>query len=210
MLQSYVKQKKQWTSLDCDKLWKALYYCMWMSDKTTIQLELAGTLSKLMHRFTCTEYSVLYIESFLKTMQREWGGLDQYRLDKFYSLIRFFTNEIFILLRRNQWDLELIHQVMRDVNKHFVSTRPNGLRLHLAEIFLDELKKVGSKSLTPKTSSCSAWQSVEAAFLSFSSSSSSSTGTKHKRCAKYAAYTDFSMGTKGAVVDDVQVVPSCS
>ena len=60
-------------------MWKALYYCMWMSDKVPIQMELAQTLAKLMHRFSSPELSMDYVEAFLRAMKREWEGIDGLR-----------------------------------------------------------------------------------------------------------------------------------
>ncbi|ELV10334.1 Ribosomal RNA processing protein 1 like protein A [Tupaia chinensis] len=54
------------------KVWKGLFYCMWMQDKPLVQ-------------------------TFWQTMNREWAGIDRLRLDKFYmieQLLKLLTAEI--------------------------------------------------------------------------------------------------------------------
>lgn len=70
------------------RLWKGLYYCMWMSDKPLIQEELAESLSKIVHCFNNKDVVLLYTSCILKTLGTEWYGIDQYRLDKFSMVSR--------------------------------------------------------------------------------------------------------------------------
>lgn len=70
------------------RLWKGLFYCMWMSDKPLIQEELAESLSKIVHCFNIKDVVLLYTACVLKTLGTEWFGIDQYRLDKF-SMVGF-------------------------------------------------------------------------------------------------------------------------
>lgn len=65
------------------RLWKGLFYCMWMSDKPLIQEELAESLSKIVHCFKTKDVILLYTLCTLRTLGIEWFGIDQYRLDKF-------------------------------------------------------------------------------------------------------------------------------
>src|SRR5688500_18407011 len=75
-LNLYLKKKNQWTDLECDKLWKALFYCMWMSDKRQVQDELSSNLSNLIYQIPTPELSLAFIHSFFRTMHREWHGID--------------------------------------------------------------------------------------------------------------------------------------
>ncbi|CAB3995151.1 ribosomal RNA processing 1 homolog A-like isoform X1, partial [Paramuricea clavata] len=72
------------TESDMLKLWKGLFYCMWMSDKPKVQEELAETIAQLLHSFQITAAAVDYLDGFYKTICREWHGIDRLRLDKFY------------------------------------------------------------------------------------------------------------------------------
>ena len=51
------------------KVWKGLFYCMWMSDKIPIQNELADALARLCH--SCQpSVGLVYCSAFFKTMVR--------------------------------------------------------------------------------------------------------------------------------------------
>ena len=89
------------TEADFMRLWKGLFYCMWMSDKPLTQEELAEALSKIVHCFKTRDVVLLYTSCVLKTLGIEWFGIDQYRLDKFcmvsISITFFFFLHIFIV-----------------------------------------------------------------------------------------------------------------
>lgn len=130
------------------KLWKALFYCMWHSDKPLVQHELAGKLAKLVHVPNEVSTSLLYLKSFYITMEREWEGIDHLRLDKFYTLIRFMLRETFELLKQRDWNIATIHklnEVLLESPFRSISKEGHGEGVgivnHLADIFLDEYKK---------------------------------------------------------------------
>jgi len=45
----------------------------------------------------------LYFCAFMRTMQREWHGIDRLRLDKFLVLVRCFVRALFGHLRSSGW-----------------------------------------------------------------------------------------------------------
>lgn len=65
------------------KLWKGLFYCMWMSDKPLIQEDLAETISGLIHCVVDRKLGLKFISVALRTMARDWSGIDTWRMDKF-------------------------------------------------------------------------------------------------------------------------------
>lgn len=67
---------------DLLKIWKGLFYCMWMSDKMPVQEELSTNLASLMHSCRTVSSALLFIGAFYATMIREWPLLDRLRLDK--------------------------------------------------------------------------------------------------------------------------------
>lgn len=73
----------EFTNNDFLRLWKGLYYCMWMSDKPLVQEELTEDLGSLIHCFPDVKVGVQFFRNFLETMCLEWFGIDQWRLDKF-------------------------------------------------------------------------------------------------------------------------------
>ncbi|CAM9630903.1 unnamed protein product [Bubo scandiacus] len=133
------------------KIWKGLFYCMWMQDKPLLQEELAGNISQLIHVIQNTEARHLFIQTFWQTMNREWNGIDNLRLDKYYMLMRMILRQSFEVLKRNEWDESLIERFLQLLMKEIMdpdSNAPTGIKLHFIDIYLDELAKVGAKELT--------------------------------------------------------------
>mmetsp|Transcript_3639 Transcript_3639/g.10240 ORF Transcript_3639/g.10240 Transcript_3639/m.10240 type:complete len:231 (-) Transcript_3639:70-762(-) len=87
---------------DMLKIWKGLFYAFWHSDKQPVQAELAERLAKVMASLH-EEVAYVYFTCFIKTMRREWFGIDRLRLDKFLMLIRTFVRQMFVTLRSREW-----------------------------------------------------------------------------------------------------------
>ncbi|NWV30063.1 RRP1B protein, partial [Origma solitaria] len=133
------------------KIWKGLFYCMWMQDKPLLQEELAANISQLIHVFQNTEARHLYIQTFWQTMNREWNGIDNLRLDKYYMLMRLILRQSFEVLKRSEWDEGLLEPLLQLLMKEVMdpdSNSPTGIKFHFIDIYLDELAKVGAKELT--------------------------------------------------------------
>ncbi|NXE53192.1 RRP1B protein, partial [Casuarius casuarius] len=133
------------------KIWKGLFYCMWMQDKPLLQEELANNISQLIHVIQNTEAQHLFIQTFWQTMNREWNGIDSLRLDKYYMLIRMILRQSFEVLKRNEWDESLIEPFLQLLMKEVMdpdSNAPSGIKFHFIDIYLDELSKVGARELT--------------------------------------------------------------
>lgn len=73
------------------KLWKGLFYCMWMSDKPLIQEDLAEMISSLVHCVVDRKTGLRFTEAALKTMARDWPGIDVWRMDKFLMVRLFYS-----------------------------------------------------------------------------------------------------------------------
>lgn len=69
------------------KLWKGLFYCMWMSDKPLIQEDLAETIGSLIHSVEDRETGFKFFASSIRTLARDWAGIDTWRMDKFMMVI---------------------------------------------------------------------------------------------------------------------------
>nr|XP_012634533.1 ribosomal RNA processing protein 1 homolog A [Microcebus murinus] len=133
------------------KVWKGLFYCMWMQDKPLLQEELGRTISQLVHAFQTTEAQHLFLQTFWQTMNREWTGIDRLRLDKFYMLMRMVLNESFKTVKARGWEDRQIEQLLELLTTeilHPSSQAPHGVKSHFIEIFLEELTKVGAEELT--------------------------------------------------------------
>lgn len=67
---------------DFMRIWKGLFYSMWMSDKPLVQEKCAESISEVIHLPQIND-SFLFYKCALKTFINEWFGIDQLRLDKF-------------------------------------------------------------------------------------------------------------------------------
>jgi ribosomal RNA-processing protein 1 len=131
--------------LDLMKLWKGLFYCVWMSDKPLVQQELAQQLAAAIHCMP-RDQELRYIEAFWCTMIREWYNIDRLRLDKYYMLIRKMLHEIFEYLKRRSWDNSSVESVSLLLEQRVLCGQeekiiPESLQYFVAENFLQELRK---------------------------------------------------------------------
>lgn len=75
------------TPLDTLKLWKGLYYALWMCDRPLPQQALCAELADLI--FVLPRDAVVpWLRGFWATMSREWTGIDVLRMEKFLLLVR--------------------------------------------------------------------------------------------------------------------------
>lgn len=124
------------------KLWKALYYCMWLSDKQPIQAELAQSLTELTNVFSTQQLSLLYIRMFFRILLREWFHLDQFRVNKFYTLTRLMFRKALSMAFEAGWQSDYASVILTIIDEEALQKKPNGIRFHLADIFLPELMNV--------------------------------------------------------------------
>mmetsp|Transcript_23927 Transcript_23927/g.35125 ORF Transcript_23927/g.35125 Transcript_23927/m.35125 type:complete len:563 (+) Transcript_23927:79-1767(+) len=139
-LKKYLSSLKDITDIDMLKLWKALFYCLWLADKGIVQLELSETLANLIHSFSKASLAYdKYLTMFFRTMMREWHHLDQYRLNKFYSLIRFMIRQALIRLRDAKWNKKQVTMFVEALSNEVLTKHPNGPRYHMCDIYISEL-----------------------------------------------------------------------
>ncbi|KAG5866189.1 hypothetical protein JTB14_000006 [Gonioctena quinquepunctata] len=132
------------TNDDFQRIWKGLFYCMWMSDKPLVQEDCADKISKLVHALTL-ESSLLFFRAGLTILSNEWIGIDQLRIDKFLMLVRRLLREMLIVLKNNKLNTKNIQQfgdVLSNTLLHVKTSPPLGLFMHFVEIFMEELAKV--------------------------------------------------------------------
>ncbi|EME88883.1 uncharacterized protein MYCFIDRAFT_26930 [Pseudocercospora fijiensis CIRAD86] len=153
-LRTYLHRSTPFTGLDLLKLWKGLHYCMFMSDKPRNQQRLARDLAALTDVLAPANVSP-WFAAFWKTISREWGSIDSLRMDKYLYLIRCYVNKGFEVCAKKKWDEDFVHQYLEvlEADGGPLSLRdmkvPNGLRLHVLDIWLDELQKVDEHRQAP-------------------------------------------------------------
>ncbi|TFJ81041.1 hypothetical protein NSK_007684 [Nannochloropsis salina CCMP1776] len=149
-LEVWMAKHKNLSEKDFLKIWKGLFYCMWMSDRVRVQQDLGGAISRLVHCFgrdSCRAH--LFVGTFYRTVRREWPGLDQHRLDKFYSFMRRMLRECLRFAQQRAWSAEALVSVVFPLNAEVLQQPwPNGLRLHACDLILPELARVGGGELT--------------------------------------------------------------
>lgn len=143
------KSSFAFTEADFMRLWKGLFYCMWMSDKYLIQEEVAESLSKIVHCFDVKDVVLLYTSCALKTLGTEWFGIDQYRLDKFSMLVRRIIRQTFKKCKERSWNIEWIKGISEILEKLLVDPKIClGFNMHLTEVFLEELSKISDGAIS--------------------------------------------------------------
>ena len=93
----------------------------------------------------------LFVRTFFRTVRREWGKMDKYRVDKFYSLIRMIMHQVYRYMSLRHWSTGIM-RIFNDVlHEEILCQTPNGLRYHLIDLTLDELARVNAKAPMPLT-----------------------------------------------------------
>ncbi|KAL7881432.1 hypothetical protein AOLI_G00082800 [Acnodon oligacanthus] len=149
----HLRSQKEGGAFTCEdlmKIWKGLFYCLWMQDKPLLQEELSDRISGLIHCFHTADNQLLYFETFLLTLKREWNGIDRLRMDKFYQLVRFVFRKAFEVLKRREWDTSVVNQFLEVFTAQLLQSTgrvPDGLMLHVLELYMTELARVGAAEL---------------------------------------------------------------
>lgn len=153
-LRTYLHRAATFTPLEFLKLWKGLFYCMWMQDKPRNQQRLARDLAELVDVLGTKQNVLGFLDGFWKTMGREWGNIDALRMDKYLYLVRCYVNKGFEKVAKGGWEdeelmegyLKLLEATPFDARDHKI---PNGLRYHIIDIYVDELDKVDTERNAP-------------------------------------------------------------
>ncbi|KAL9074148.1 MAG: hypothetical protein Q9157_004496 [Trypethelium eluteriae] len=148
-LRTYISKRINFDELELLKLWKGLFFCMWMSDKPKPQQQLARDLAELV-QILPPQNVVPFMHAFWKTMAREWVGIDALRMNKFLYLIRqYFLAALSFFAKRDWRDRDLLGEyleVLATIPLNPTSGKiPNGLRYHVLDIYVDEMDKVDAK-----------------------------------------------------------------
>ncbi|KAH8328030.1 hypothetical protein KR067_003173 [Drosophila pandora] len=139
------------TEEDFMRIWKGLYYNMWMSDKPLVQEELAEQLAQMVDSFDGnTSCSLAYFSAFMRTMCQEFFGIDQWRVDKFLMLVRRMLRYVLRLLKQSKWSADLIETFNTSMQQSVLSEQPKsrGLTMHYLDIFFEELAKAADGEIT--------------------------------------------------------------
>jgi ribosomal RNA-processing protein 1 len=81
------------------KLWKGLFYALWMCDRAIPQQNLCAELADLVYVLP-REAVVPWLRGFWATMSREWTSIDVLRMEKFLLLVRRVVGAGFKWMRK--------------------------------------------------------------------------------------------------------------
>ncbi|BES88112.1 Nucleolar protein,Nop52 [Nesidiocoris tenuis] len=144
---SMPSKKESFNDASFSRLWKGLYYCVWMSDKPLIQEQCVDRISNLIHSLRNVGDMRKFVIGFFNCMSQYWMNLDGFRFDKYLMLVRRFLRQLLERLQKSNWDQELVENVLSDFTSCLIAA-PTGLNLHVVEIYLEELAKIGRGQLT--------------------------------------------------------------
>lgn len=145
ILKMWLQKNPQLERLDYMKLWKGLYFGMWMSDKRPVQQELAVNMALLIKEIPPGKQA-LWLDTFWETMQEAWEKLDQHRINKYLLFARIVVAEAFQALRLRAWPREDLRAAAGTFTRATAASGsgPNihsiGLLLQFTRIFWDELQ----------------------------------------------------------------------
>jgi len=146
-LKTWITKHPELERLDYMKLWKGLYFGMWMADKRPVQQELAVKTAFLLNDIPRQKQSI-WVDAFWETMEEAWEKLDTHRMNKFMLFTRIVVAEAFKAIRIRGWDLDELRTVARTFTRATTAAAsgagPNvhslGLLLQFVHMFWDELK----------------------------------------------------------------------
>ncbi|KAK6589748.1 RRp1-like protein [Cryptosporidium xiaoi] len=105
IISRYISRNNESISrLQIIKLWKGLYYSMWLSDKVLIQREVALSISNLQTKFTSIDSWLSFIREFYLMMRFRWDNIDHYRMDKFSFLQRTMLSKSLELIKNKGFE----------------------------------------------------------------------------------------------------------
>ena len=118
------------------RLWRGLWYALWMADKRVNQTAVAVEAVQLGQVYSDADYT-LWTRAFFETLISMWSGLDKWRVDKFLLLVRVFVAESFRRLRLSLWNHTMIGNFNKEIS--VLATRCLGAAMHVVRVFWEEL-----------------------------------------------------------------------
>ncbi|EEU36465.1 uncharacterized protein NECHADRAFT_42501 [Fusarium vanettenii 77-13-4] len=145
-LSTFLSSRTTLSDTDAQKLWKGLFYALWMTDRPIPQQRLAADLANLLFTLkpTC---AIPWLRGFWVVVGAGWTDIDVLRLEKFLLLVRRVFAAHVRLARERGWkdgDVEAIVGVLAEYPfdvEGDLRKSPVGIRLHALDIWVDELER---------------------------------------------------------------------
>ncbi|XP_045508798.1 ribosomal RNA processing protein 1 homolog [Colias croceus] len=144
---------------DFIRVWKGLFYAVWMSDKPLVQEDLCESISQILDLFPNEQLdnAIMMTKVGFKVLAMEWYGIDQHRIDKFMMLVRRYLRGSFRCLLRTDWDLEACKKYANMLSSEdgllalktpFYARNALSLILHVIDCYLEELSKISKGKIS--------------------------------------------------------------
>lgn len=125
---------------DMDRLWKALFYCIWMADKRPI---ITATIRNVVDLTDLAGWK--YMQALFKCLMREWFGIDRHRVDKLYELVTAALVKCVDIVTqpdgKEQFlgNLELFLQLLQQTIFDQARKGGLGLALHILDVYMERV-----------------------------------------------------------------------
>lgn len=132
------------------KLWKGLYYALWMTDRPLPQQALATELANLLFSVRPAA-AIPWLQAFWAVMGLEWTSIDVLRMEKFLLLVRRVFAAQIRWAKERAFEGDEVKSLLKDVLKSWCFEQeadqrkvPVGVRLHVLDLWVDELEREGA------------------------------------------------------------------
>lgn len=141
LVSRFLSREESISETEMLKLWKGLFYSMWMCDKQHAQMDLASRICSLVHNLK-PKVLITFLRTFFDTICREWPGLDRFRVDKFYMFVRKMVRAMFQEMSNRHWDIDFVTDLVTVFE--ISSMRPKvpsqrGVCMHMIDVYFPEL-----------------------------------------------------------------------
>lgn len=130
------------------KLWSGLFYALWMSDRPLPQQSLAASLADLQLTSLRPPSAATWMSAFWEVVSSKWTSIDVLRMEKFLLLVRrvFGAGVRWVMEgEKGEERKEVFLGVLKDWPfGEREGEVPLGLRLHVVDIWVDELERAGA------------------------------------------------------------------
>ncbi|KAF4735471.1 ribosomal RNA-processing protein 1 [Perkinsus olseni] len=128
-----------WKSLgehDARKLWRGLWFVLWMADGRGVQQNTAAQMVQLSRVFTDEAAYLLWWKAFWFTVNEQWEKLDKHRINKYQLLLRIAVAE----LLNHSMKVQSIDSLRRLLDEDILDRKKctPSVVMHCARVFWDE------------------------------------------------------------------------
>lgn len=150
-LQTFLASRKTLTTTDAQKLWKGLFYALWMTDRPLPQQRLASDLADLLLSSVRPSCAIPWLMGFWTVVCAQWTDIDVLRLEKFLLLVRRVFAAHVRWARRQGFASDDVQVLLEEVMAAWPFEKegdlrkvPVGVRLHVLDLWVDELEREGA------------------------------------------------------------------